>query len=506
MRIKTVLFARVSTREQAEEGYSLQAQEKLIASYAEQRDFHIVKRFSVPESASGKQERKLFNELLAFIYSHPEIKNVICEKVDRITRNFKDAVKLDDWLNENEERQIHFVKQNLVLHKYSRSHERFQWDIYIALARQYSNNLSEETRKGLYEKAAEGWFPGNHKRGYITVGDIGHKVWVIDKTKPDAKYIEMAFVLYDTGNHTLRTLAKELFNQGWILNRKAISKSELHKLLSDPFYCGEFIFNEKLYREAKHPPLVTKELFYRVQERLQRKIKAGKYRKHTFLFGNGLFICGECGRAITGETQKGHNYYHCTRYDASCSQSKYVREEDIQKQVLGILDDFKIDNSRLFAWVKKALQESHSDEREYHVETIEELETKKDGIEKILDQLYVDRCEEKITKDFYERNQAKHEAELNSVLDAIVKHTKANIDYQKLGMNIFELSQLGREIYEKKALMEEKRELLNFVFLNFRLQDKKVVPTLHNGFDVIASRTKNRDLLAVYRKCRTSFD
>lgn len=284
-KMKAVLFARVSTREQAEEGYSLSAQIRLLKDYAQKNNFVIAKQFIVPESASGKQERKIFNQLLEYLTSNPTVKIQLWEKVDRSARNFKDSVKLDDWLSEDEERQIHFVKQSLIMHANSKSHEKFMWDIYVATARQYSNNLSEETRKGLYEKASQGHYPGNHKRGYRSSGDIGHKVWLVENEKPDAKYIEMAFVLYDTGNYTLRTLAKELFEQGWKLNGKQVSISELHKLLIDPFYCGEFVWKGKLYKNAKHPPLVTQELFYSVQDRLQRKIKAGKYRKHAFLLG-----------------------------------------------------------------------------------------------------------------------------------------------------------------------------------------------------------------------------
>src|SRR3989344_7030306 len=191
--MKTILFARVSTKEQAEEGYSLDSQIKLLSHYANGR-FDIVKKFIVPESASGKQERKMFHQMLEYLKLHPQVKIVLCEKVDRITRNIKDADKMDDWLNEDEERQIRFVKQSLVIHKNAESHEKFQWDIYIALARQYSNKLSEETKKGLFEKAEQGWYPGNHKRGYKTFGDIGHKIWGVDDSIPDSRYIEMAFV------------------------------------------------------------------------------------------------------------------------------------------------------------------------------------------------------------------------------------------------------------------------------------------------------------------------
>lgn len=96
---QAILWARVSTKEQAEEGYSLDAQIKLLRDYADKNQLKIVKEFVVPESASGRQERKEFQKMLDYLTNHQNIKHLICEKVDRITRNFKDASKLDDWLN-----------------------------------------------------------------------------------------------------------------------------------------------------------------------------------------------------------------------------------------------------------------------------------------------------------------------------------------------------------------------------------------------------------------------
>src|SRR3989344_1615233 len=287
MKMRAITLTRVSTREQAEEGYSLPAQEKLLSDYATSKELVLKKKFSVPESATGKQERKTFNEM-----------------VDRMTRNFSDAVSLDKWLNEDEERQIHFVKQNLIIHKNARSHEKFQWDIYIALARQYSNNLSEETKKGLFEKAEQGWYPGNHKRGYKTVGDTGHKVWVIDTSpESEAPFIKRSFELYATGEFTTHTLGKKLFEEGWKSQAGTpISKSEMHKLLKDCFYCGEFIWHKKHFPKANHVALVSKELFYLIQEKITRKL-TGKYTKHEFLFG-GLIKCGECNRSVIADTKK----------------------------------------------------------------------------------------------------------------------------------------------------------------------------------------------------------
>lgn len=95
---QAILWARVSTKEQAEEGYSLDAQIKLLREYAQKNNLKIVKEFVVPESARGKQERKEFQKMLEYLKEHPKIKHLICEKVDRLTRSIKDLPKLDDWL------------------------------------------------------------------------------------------------------------------------------------------------------------------------------------------------------------------------------------------------------------------------------------------------------------------------------------------------------------------------------------------------------------------------
>jgi site-specific DNA recombinase len=97
-----ILWARVSTKEQAEEGYSLDSQLRLLRDYANKNNLKVIKEFTVPESASGKQERKRFLEMLAYLNENKKIKNLLCEKVDRLTRSIRDLPKLDDWLNGRE--------------------------------------------------------------------------------------------------------------------------------------------------------------------------------------------------------------------------------------------------------------------------------------------------------------------------------------------------------------------------------------------------------------------
>ncbi len=180
--MKAVLYARVSTRDQEETGYSLPAQEKLLKEYAERKGYDIVRVFAIFESASGKKQREIFDQMMQFV-SKQNIKIVICEKADRLSRNFKDMVLVDEWLEEDKDRQMHLVKDSLILHRDSRSQEKLNWGIRILFAKNYIDNLSEEVKKGLAEKLRQGWLPTKPPVGYKTIGEKGHKIHVIDEDK-----------------------------------------------------------------------------------------------------------------------------------------------------------------------------------------------------------------------------------------------------------------------------------------------------------------------------------
>ena len=141
--IKSIIYCRVSSKEQEEAGYSLDSQEKLLKEYADKNNFKIEKVYRISESASGKQIRKTFNEMLQ-VATKNKVDVILCEKTDRLTRNPKDAVIIDDWVKEDARREIHFVKENFILNQQTKAHENLVWDMKVAIARFYTNNLSEE--------------------------------------------------------------------------------------------------------------------------------------------------------------------------------------------------------------------------------------------------------------------------------------------------------------------------------------------------------------------------
>ena len=145
--MKAVLFCRVSSKEQEETGYSLPAQEKYLRDYAEKNNFTDLKVFAVSESASGKIQRKTFNEMMQYLRGN-KISVVVVETTDRLTRNFADVPQIDKWVLDDENSQIHLAKEGCILNKNSKSHEKFMLNVKVSVAQFYTDNLSEEVRKG----------------------------------------------------------------------------------------------------------------------------------------------------------------------------------------------------------------------------------------------------------------------------------------------------------------------------------------------------------------------
>jgi hypothetical protein len=111
--------------------------------------------------------------------------------------------------------------------------------------------------------------------------------------------------------------------------------------------------------------------------------------------------------------------------------------------------------------------------------------------------------DKKISRQFYEQKLEQYEKQIEDIIQAKEKHARADIDYLKLGASIFELSQRGSELYEKRMSVNEKREVLSLVFSNVKLNGEKLVPTFQNGFEVVAKRAEDGNWLGVVDDFRT---
>src|SRR6266568_4107518 len=157
---KAVIYARVSSKEQEREGFSIPAQLKQLREYAQRNEFHLIKEFVDIETAKNPG-RQNFQEMVRFFAKKIDCRIVLVEKTDRLYRNFRDAVTLEDL-----DLEIHLVKEGQIISKDAKSQAKLIHGMHLVLARHYIENLREEVKKGMREKAEQGMYPGRAPFGY----------------------------------------------------------------------------------------------------------------------------------------------------------------------------------------------------------------------------------------------------------------------------------------------------------------------------------------------------
>jgi site-specific DNA recombinase len=483
--ILAIIFARVSSREQEETGYSLPAQEKFLQEYAKRQDTNldVAKVFQISEAASGKVDRKIFKEMLNYAKKN-KIPNIVVETTDRLTRNFADVPMIDAWIMEDESHQIHLAKEGCILNKNSKSHEWFMWRVKVATAEYYVRLLSENVKKGQKEKISQGWLPTTPPLGYKTIGEKGHKIIVVDKKV--APHIVKMFELYATGNYSTKSLVGELYKRG-LRSRTGsrVGKSQIHKLLCEPFYYGKFVWNDKEY-QGKHKPIITQDLFEKVREKITRG--CSPYHSKLIKELTGKIKCGRCGKTVTWEIQKGHRYGGCKQCKAQLAKERqYIRQEDLESDLLGHLASIAPKGEQVLEVLKKALKESHSEEIAYHETQVQSINNTLQRIQQRMATMYDDRLDGRITAEEYDHKLKTFSKEKGDLLNALEKLKSDNTEYYKVGFAIHELASKAREIYlSKKITTEERRLLLAYSFSSISVLKGEITPEYTKSFGLLA--------------------
>ena len=473
---KAIIYARVSSREQEREGYSIPAQLKLLNEYAEKKGLRVIKEFTDNETAK-KEGRTNFNEMLGFLKKNKDVRTILVEKTDRLYRNFKDYVLLDDL----EGLEIHLIKEGTVLSENSRSHDKFIHGIKVLMAKNYIDNLSEEVKKGFQQKCELGEYPANPPLGYKRVDT---KTIVIDtETSP---LVSKAFNLYAEGNRSLTWVVNQLHKEGFIYkpNRPRLTKSHLESILKNIFYTGQFYFGGKYYR-GLHEPLISEELFNKVQLAFKKDGKPLYRQGHSFAFAS-MIRCDECGSIITAEIKKGkYVYYHCTHGKGECNQDKYIREESLEEQFQKAVFAIHMTDEQK-DWVIKALKESNKDEQEFHKEKIRKLNIECEKWRERINQIYLDKLDAKITEEFWREKHVAWTKELKGIQELIDAYDKANEGYLEFGVQFLNVANKAKDLYIKQC-MEEKSNFLKMILSNCTLKEGILHWEYKRPFDIFAN-------------------
>ncbi len=272
--------------------------------------------------------------MLQHLSEDPTVTVLIVHKLDRLARNLEDHVTVRSQLRKLGV-QLISVTESL---EESASGMLVE-GILASIAEFYSSNLAQEVMKGMTEKARRGSWPSFAPVGYKNIridgqgGRFGEAVIIPDEEQ--APLVRQAFELYGTGEWTLTDLHQEMTHRGLSARKGTISRSRLAKMLKNKAYLGKVVWNGVEY-PGSHPPLISEELFWQVQDVFRlHDLAKDRRRKHPHYL-KGTLYCASCESRLSTMTAKGrYPYFYCLgrQTGATTCTEPYTPAEDLERQV-----------------------------------------------------------------------------------------------------------------------------------------------------------------------------
>ncbi len=336
-----IIYCRVSSKEQTE-NTSLNDQEILCINFAKKCNMNIESIYKEDGSAMKPETRPMFNEVIK------KLKNGVADVaifafIDRMSRNPIDAYKILQLVQEEGLTAV-FVQENLILQTPIRAHEMLMLDTILGVSNYRVRQDNEKCKAGILAKALKGFRPCRPPYGYENDGPRDKRTAVINEKR--ANFVKKAFELYATGNYTISELANELYRQGFMYElqeSQIIPKQSLISILKNPFYTGKYHIKQvDEYKAGNHKPIITEELFEKVQNFLDSAPKAP--RKYNFKYSK-LLTCITCGHCMTADVKKKHNgkqyvYYRCT--NPKCNDRVCISETILDNDLKTYLKEIRL--------------------------------------------------------------------------------------------------------------------------------------------------------------------
>lgn len=404
--MNAIIYCRVSTKDQVNEGLSLQNQEKECRKYAERNGFVLAAEPFIEEGESAKSaDRTQLIKAISFCAENRgNIDALIVWKLDRFSRNTEDHFLIKTTLTK------YGVKLHSVTEPINETPQGQLMETVLAGFAQFDNDIrTERSKTGMEQRVKEGrWVFGRIPLGYLASKDEGNKTILIQDPST-SEIIKKAFTEYSTGVYSQLDIMN-MVNRAGLKTKsgKKISSQLINKILRNPVYAG-FIRNpwENKLEKGLHEGIVGKAIFDACQSVRNgfKPTQVTRQRYNPEFPLRGLIRCHQCGRALTGSKSKGktkkYGYYHCYACSGVLFRSDAVNEqfqtllEEIKPSV-SYVQDFK--QMCLSVW-NDEYKDTNLLRRKINSEILQ-LEDKKD---KIIDLLALGKisdsdCESRMTK------------------------------------------------------------------------------------------------------------
>ena len=463
MKIAAV-YTRVSTDEQARDGYSLDAQLKAIKKYAQNNDILIDSKYIFSdEGISGRkaEKRPAFMEMIKQAKSKPRKFDVILvHKFDRFSRNREDSVVYKSLLKKEYGIPVVSISEPLDPDdKMSVIMEAFL----EAMAEYYSLNLSGEVKKGQLEKHSKGELQTNPSFGY----NVSDNKLIVNES--EANVVRMIFEQYAVDNLPMMQIARNVNALNVKTKRgRHFENRTIYYILNNPVYIGKLRYTpgrrnsynfddpNTILVDGQHEPIISIDLWNSTQMKLAKNAKWKKPKQHIDMnpkhWTKGLIRCKECGCTMVtcGKTKLRCNGYN----KGKCSNSSTLLISEVYTL---IIDNIKLvmKNGKIEHIVQNKKEKNESNKYLILQHQLEQLSEKEIRIK----EAYREGID---TIDEYKENKNIILREKNRLLKEINKVEKPKTENKKK-----EIIENGKKVYEiltdERISLKEKNEVAHIL-------------------------------------------
>lgn len=509
---RVAIYARVSTTEQAEEGYSIDEQERLLTEWCD-RNGYIVHEVYADRGISGKSIKKRPALIKLLEDAQNKLFDVVLVwKTNRLARNILDLLKIVEVFDQN---YISF-RSYTENHETETSQGKLQFHMLAAIAEFERNTISENVKMGMLARAREGKWNGGRVLGYdlqdvSSQGDKRKHTKLVVNEK-EAKIVKRIFELYISGNG-YKAIANRVNKEGHVGKRgKPFSISTIKTILENPVYVGMIRYDVRrnwsdkrrgdinpnpVLQKGEHESIISQLDWGKAQQILkERSNKPNRVHGGTFPF-TGVMKCPQCGAGMVvmrtvnklkDGTRKTLEYYACGAWKnqgTSVCRSNTIRADKAESYIFGRLQALAT-NKQLIKEVADRVngKRSNQDEplQQKHQALLKELEQVKRKKDKAME-LYEDDI---ISKEYLQQKLIKVNEQIEQLelrlqpiklqLQSLKVHTIDEATIQEVMTNF-------HKAFKKAMTQEQQKHLVTLIIKDITLNKKREVDSIQIQFN-----------------------
>ncbi len=375
------LYIRVSTEDQAREGFSLKEQEKRLRAMCEYKGYEVYKIYKDSGiSAKTGNYRPAFEELLQDI-KDKKCNTIVVLKLDRLTRSVYDWENILKFLEENDA-YLDCANDDI---NTTNANGKMISRILTSVSQQEIERTSERTKVGLSGAIKEGHIPARAPLGYKHIDK---------KLVPDPLTKDIVIRIYDLyfegkSYYNIATI----FNEEQVLGKTNWKDTGILRIISNEVYKGDYVHgkrtNHPTYYKDVVEPIISKEMWENCQ--VQKKKNQKNYmRTQTYIFLQKL-KCPKCGRILAGgashkiKSDKWYFYYRCE----NCKNN--IHEDKIEEKIKNLLADILEYDNVVNEFFLPVLKSKVDNPKEQLEKELKNLKNKKERIRKAyIDELFTE--------------------------------------------------------------------------------------------------------------------